>query len=62
MKNNVLKCIVFTLCMAGIISIWALLNNISKGNALGVELGNVILMYIGCYTIMSTVKKLIWRD
>lgn len=60
MKNNILKCIIFTLCIIGIASIWAILNNISEGNAFGVGLGNVVLMYIGCYTIMCKVKDLIW--
>ena len=61
MKNNILKYIIFTLCVIGMSSIWALLNNISEGNAFGVELGNVILMYIGCYTVICKVKDFIWK-
>lgn len=58
--SNVLKYIIYVLCIAGIISIHVLLNDISAGNPSGVGLGDCILMCIGCYTIMRKVKKIIF--
>ena len=61
-KSNILKTIISLLCIAGFMLIWGFLDYISRDNAMGIGLGDFILIEVGICTVAIKIRNMIWRD
>ena len=56
-----MKWAIYVLCLIAIGTIVIFLNYISKGNIVGIGLGNYIIELIGYISISSMLRKHIWK-